>query len=200
MTPASRRLRPRRPHRPPSPSPAPEEPPDRARAAGRSKSCWTSPARRPTARRSGTGAAGRTRPWSSRWLWSLGGGLPGFGGGRRRLPVRWQPAQHGSRIGMGSGFAMTPRQPGKRRAVRPAITGESPTARRDRLNAAPPLESVIGPVEVIVSPSAETTIWPTTSWPPVSVFNVNRLSDRAGLVARGVRQRQLHRLGRGRYR
>ena len=30
-------------------------------------------------------------------------------------------------------------------------------------------------------PSAETTIWPTTSWPPVSGFNVSRLRTEPGL-------------------
>ena len=39
-----------------------------------------------------------------------------------------------------------------------------------------PAESVIGPKEVIVFPSSETTMRPVRSWPPVSGFTVNKSS------------------------
>jgi hypothetical protein len=39
---------------------------------------------------------------------------------------------------------------------------------------------VMGPIVVIVLPSAETTTWPTTSWPPVIGLNARRESMAPG--------------------
>jgi hypothetical protein len=41
--------------------------------------------------------------------------------------------------------------------------------------------SVTGPVDVIVWPSGETTIWATMSCPPVVMFTVSRLTTAPGL-------------------